>query len=114
MLIQERKTRQENEALKKQVYFVTKRNYFSVTTDIQVYVQFMPSSLIILFSTSLKSYLQITEHMEKSTTNHEIRLVGRNTPFTSLSPFKYRRPDQDNGDIGISLRLGYVIFSLTI
>ncbi|KVH94971.1 Transcription factor, K-box [Cynara cardunculus var. scolymus] len=47
---------------------------------------------------------QITEHLNKSTTNPEIRLVGRKSPFISPSPVAYLR--SDNGDVGISLHLG--------
>ncbi|KAJ9544805.1 hypothetical protein OSB04_024512, partial [Centaurea solstitialis] len=47
---------------------------------------------------------QITEHLNKSITNAEIRLVGQKIPFTSPCPVACLR--SDNGDVGISLHLG--------
>ena len=48
--------------------------------------------------------LQITEQLNKSTTNHEIRLIGRKSPY--ISPNSLPNLSPDNGDVGISLHLG--------
>nr|XP_043637646.1 MADS-box transcription factor 23-like [Erigeron canadensis] len=47
---------------------------------------------------------QIAEYINKPTTNHEIRQIGRTSPFVRPSPLTYLRPE--NGDVAISLHLG--------
>ncbi|KAJ0883296.1 putative transcription factor MADS-MIKC family [Helianthus annuus] len=47
---------------------------------------------------------EITKHLYKSTSGHEICLVGRKSPFIKPSTLAYLSPD--NGDVGISLHLG--------
>ncbi|XP_076884428.1 MADS-box transcription factor 23-like [Bidens hawaiensis] len=47
---------------------------------------------------------EIAKHLYKSTSGHEICLVGRKSPFVRPSAVTYLGPD--NGDAGISLHLG--------
>ncbi|MFS7977612.1 putative transcription factor, K-box [Helianthus anomalus] len=55
---------------------------------------------------------EITKHLYKSTSGHEICLVGRKSPFIKPSTLAYLSPE--NGDVGISLHLGYVTFTIFI
>lgn len=120
---------QENESLKKQVKFL---KHYWLPNKVKLFTwlklkqiplfplrrmfKFMKlcsclaPSFCIDFKTCL--FLQILDHLTKSTTNSEIQLLGRNNHFNTPSSLGCLK--RDNGDIGISLHLGYVTLVIVI